>query len=129
MLTPRPKILEYTLFQPGMFMNYLASPYKSTEHIHPLQSQIDFNNRRAITIDGGDEAVISLTTVHDLANVVARAIEYEGEWPVVGGIRGDDLTVGQLIAVGEKIRGKSLDLPLTPLVDSISDGLRNRWAL
>jgi hypothetical protein len=102
------QVLEYTLFQPGMFTNYFTSPYMSSKHLHPLQSHIDFNNRRAFTVDGGDDARLALTTVQDLANVVARAIEYQGEWPLVGGIKGDELTIGQLIAVGGRIRGKPL---------------------
>ena len=46
------------------------------------------------------------TTVQDLANVVARAIGFEGEWPVIGGIQGTKISVGQLIALGEKVRGR-----------------------
>lgn len=46
-------------------------------------------------------------TAKDLANVVAKAVEHEGEWPVVGGIRGDEVTIGEIIALGEKIRGTS----------------------
>jgi hypothetical protein len=49
--------------------------------------------------------VITLTTVQDFAAVVARAIEYEGEWPVVSGIRGTTVSVGELVALGEKLRG------------------------
>lgn len=59
----------------------------------------------AIILEGGEDSPISLTTVHDFCNVVARAVEYEGEWPFVGGIRGDEVTVAQLIAIGEKVRG------------------------
>ncbi|GAB1315617.1 2'-hydroxyisoflavone reductase [Madurella fahalii] len=99
------KILEYTLFQPGLFVNYLTYPDKSSNHITPIDTPFDFANRRALIAEGGDEARISLITAEDLANVVARAVEYEGEWPVVGGIRGTDLTLGQLIALGEKVRG------------------------
>ncbi|KAI5460194.1 hypothetical protein BGZ63DRAFT_266333 [Mariannaea sp. PMI_226] len=99
------KVLEYTLFQPGLFLNYFTGPYKSTNHIHMLETPFDFNKRRALVVDGGDDDPITLTTVQDLANVVARAIDFEGEWPVVSGIQGAEMTVGQLIALGEKIRG------------------------
>ena len=88
-----------------MFTNYFAYPYESAKHFRPFETQIDFNKRRALTLDGGDDDHITLTTVQDLANVVARAVEYEGEWPVVGGIRGTELSIGQLIALGEKVRG------------------------
>lgn len=75
------------------------------KHVAMLETPFDFNNRRALTADGSDGDRVTFTTVQDLANVVARAVEYDGEWPVVGGIKGTELTVGQLIALGEKVRG------------------------
>jgi hypothetical protein len=66
---------------------------------------VDFNKRRALTLDGGDDDRITLTTVQDLANIVALAVEYEGEWPVVGGIKGTEISIGELLALGEKVRG------------------------
>lgn len=70
-----------------------------------METPFDFNKRRALVLEGGDDDRITFTTVQDLANVVARAIDFEGEWPVVGGIRGAEMSTGQLIAFGEKIRG------------------------
>lgn len=32
-------------------------------------------------------------------------VQYEGEWPIDGGITGGRMTVGELIALAEKIRG------------------------
>lgn len=58
-------------------------------------------------MDGGDDNRITLTTVQDLANVVSQAIEYEGKWPIVGGIRGTELSIGQLLDLGQKVRGMS----------------------
>jgi hypothetical protein len=75
-----------------------------------MEIPFDFNKRRALVLDGGDDNRITLTTVQDLANVVARAIDFEGEWPVVSGIRGADISIGQLIALGEKIRGSCASL-------------------
>ncbi|KAL2825340.1 NAD(P)-binding protein [Aspergillus cavernicola] len=99
------KVLEYTLFQPGLFVNYFTRPYKSTKHIHQMEIMIDFENRRAIIIDGSEDAKITLTAVQDLANVVSKAIDYEGEWPVVGGIHGTTISIGDFIKLGEKVRG------------------------
>ncbi|KAL2866187.1 NAD(P)-binding protein [Aspergillus lucknowensis] len=99
------KVFEYALFQPGLFTNYLTRPYKTSNHIHPLETPFDFNGRRTILLEAGDDAEITLTTVQDLVGVITRAIEYEGEWPVTSGIRGTTLSVGQLVALGEKIRG------------------------
>lgn len=75
-----------------------------------FETQVDFHNRRAIIRDGGEDDRITLTTAQDLAAVVARAVDYEGEWPLIGGIKGDELTFGQIIALGEKIRGTSRHL-------------------
>lgn len=102
----RLQVLEYTLFQPGFFLNYFTFPYKSAKHIDLVEFSIDFNNRRAMRSDN-DDGRFTLTTVQDLANIVARAVEYDGEWPVVGGIKGTELSLGELIAIGEKIRGRS----------------------
>lgn len=71
-----------------------------------MQTPFDFDEGRFIMIDGSDDDRITLTTVQDLAQVVARAVEYEGKWPVVGGISGVELSMKQIIELGEKIRGK-----------------------
>lgn len=102
------QVLEYCLFQPGLFINYFAHPHRTAKHLTTFQMQFDFQNRRAIVRgdDGGDDDRLSLITVQDLAAVVARAVEYEGTWPVVGGIRGCEVSVSELIRLGEEIRGK-----------------------
>lgn len=101
-----------------MFTNYFAAPYKTSKHIHPFQQHIDFNQRRALGLEGGDEAKITLTTVQDFVAVVVKAVEYEGEWPVVGGIKGDELTFGELYALGGRVRSESMMV----LGDAISIG-------
>ncbi|KAK0620739.1 hypothetical protein B0T14DRAFT_567470 [Immersiella caudata] len=103
--TPEQK-LEYCLFQPGIFMNYLASPYPAGEYIRQLNTWFDFEKRRMIVVEGEEETLeLTLTTVEDLARVVAKAVEYEGEWPVVGGMVGSTVTAGELVRIGERIRG------------------------
>ena len=87
-------------------MNYLTHPYKSTKHVYPIQTPIDFGNRRILMAEGSDDVCITLTTVKDLVNVVVRAVEYEGVWPIVGGIKGDEITIGNLIKLGERVRGE-----------------------
>ncbi|TVY21625.1 Oxidoreductase swnN [Lachnellula arida] len=99
------KILEYTLFQPGLFLDYLATPYKTAKHLEPLNTMIDFQNRRAIVVDGHD-TVMTYTTVQDLAAVVVRAVDLGGEWPMSGGISGNKLPISQVLKIGEKLRGE-----------------------
>jgi hypothetical protein len=88
-----------------LFLEYLASPYKTARHVDPLDTMIDFNNRRVIVVDDMD-AIMTLTSVQDVARAVAKAVDYEGQWPEIGGIRGNRLTVSQILQIGERVRGE-----------------------
>ena len=57
-------------------------------------------------MDGHEDAIMTLTTVADLAAVVARAIDYDGRWPTTGGIRGNRLTFSQILEIGRRVRGE-----------------------
>jgi hypothetical protein len=103
-LTEGSKVIEYSLFHFGLFTNYMTYPYKSSKHVTLFETPINFNDCRALLVDDG-EAVITLITAQDAAKVTALAVEYEGEWPVVSGIKGTDITMNELVALGEKIRG------------------------
>jgi hypothetical protein len=96
--------LEYCLFQPGLFTNYLTAPYKSAEHITMFTTPFDLDKKRMLVIDGGEGDQITCTTVQDLARVVVKAMEYEGRWPVDGGMVGSKVSVGELVGLGERIR-------------------------
>jgi hypothetical protein len=72
--------------------------------VAPLNTMFDFQNRRAVIVDGHD-FIMTFTTVQDLAAVVAEAVEYADEWPEVGGIRGNRITISQILRIGEKVRG------------------------
>jgi hypothetical protein len=85
-------------------LDYLATPYKTAKYLEPLNTMINFQNRRAIVVDGYD-AIMTYTTVKDLAAVVARAVDLDDEWPVVGGIRGNRVPISQILKIGEKVRG------------------------
>jgi nucleoside-diphosphate-sugar epimerase len=67
--------------------------------------QIDFQNGRAIVLGDGEDWM-SLTTVQDLAKVVTAAVEYDGEWPEIGGVCGGQIAILELIRLGEEIRGE-----------------------
>jgi hypothetical protein len=88
-------------------MEYLASPHKTAKYVTPLDTFVDFQNRRAVVVEGHEDAILTLTAAHDIAGVVAAAVDLETEWPEVGGIRGNRVTVSQIIRLGEKIRGES----------------------
>ncbi|KAL2072897.1 hypothetical protein VTL71DRAFT_12240 [Oculimacula yallundae] len=98
------KVLEYTLFQPGMFLDYLASPAQTAKYVTPLDTFFDFQNRRAIVVEGYENAFMCFTTVRDIAQVVAEAIDLD-EWPEIGGIQGNRVSISNVLEMGERIRG------------------------
>lgn len=67
---------------------------------------VDFAGRRALQTEDMDPEFV-LTTVEDTAEVAARAVEYDGEWPEIGGMCGQKMNVSELIKLGEKLRGES----------------------
>jgi hypothetical protein len=93
------------LFQPGLFLDYLAAPYQTAKHIEPLDTFLNFENGKAIVLDGHEGVTITLTTAADAATVIAKAIGYDKEWPEISGIQGNRVTFSEIISLGEKVRG------------------------
>ena len=75
------------------------------KHLQPLETRIDFANRRAILLAGHD-GLMTFTSLRDVGNILVRAIDYEGEWPAIGGIRGSTVTDVELVAIGARVRGE-----------------------
>ncbi|KAK2810329.1 hypothetical protein FQN50_003060 [Emmonsiellopsis sp. PD_5] len=124
------EILEYTLFQPGLFLNYLAFPHQTATHLQPLQTVFDVENRRAILVHGHEDAVMTLTTVADLAGVVVRAVEYEeGRWPVEGGVVGNRVRMREVVEVAERVRGAPFTVDKVHLADLEAGTLNTSWSL
>ncbi|OQE05409.1 hypothetical protein PENVUL_c024G04326 [Penicillium vulpinum] len=102
---------------------------KTTKHLETWGIHVDMQNRRAILLaDGKNPGYLSLTTVEDVANVVAKAVLYEGQWPEVGGIRGDELSMTDLVALGEKVRGGSFSVEKIKSVHARMGRLTASWA-
>ncbi|KAI0911430.1 hypothetical protein F4823DRAFT_560885 [Ustulina deusta] len=97
-------VLEYTCFQPGLFLDYFTYPMQSAKHLKITQHYIDFDSRQAILIGDGEQPV-TFTLIDDLARVVAEAIDYEGVWPADGGVAGWQTTSAELVRLGERLRG------------------------
>ncbi|KAH0366624.1 NAD(P)-binding protein, partial [Aureobasidium melanogenum] len=122
------QVIEYTLFQCGLFLDYLTSPYKTAKHLRQMQTPFDFDQGRFIIAEGSSDSRMTLTTVQDLAQVVAKAIDYEHPWPVVGGISGVEMSLKQMIELGEKIRGKPFRVEEIP-IDELKDGTwKSSWS-
>ncbi|KEY67597.1 hypothetical protein S7711_08270 [Stachybotrys chartarum IBT 7711] len=121
------KILEYTLFQPGLFLDYLAFPHRTTKYLDPLQTVWDFGKKLAMIVEGHEDAIMTLTTLEDFTAVVVRAVEYEGVWPANGGVRGNRLTFSQIVAIGEKIRGQAFTVDRVKMEDLEAGELKTTW--
>ncbi|KAF7931984.1 uncharacterized protein EAE97_009005 [Botrytis byssoidea] len=71
------QILEFTLFQCGLFLNYFSYPHPTAKFMQIFPMPIDVENCRAI-IHKDTNARITLTSVQDLARIVTKAVDYEG---------------------------------------------------
>ncbi|KAI1210029.1 NAD(P)-binding protein [Annulohypoxylon truncatum] len=97
------KVIEYTRFQVGTWMGYLSHPQRSSKHVATIPFLFDFENQRTSAIEGALDDAITWVTVEDIAAVTARAVEYEGEWPAIGGMIGSRVTIGEMLKLGESI--------------------------
>ncbi|KAK6603050.1 NmrA-like family protein [Botrytis cinerea] len=101
------QVLEFTLFQCGLFLNYFSYPHPSAKFMQIFPMPIDVENCRAI-IHKDTKAQITLTSVQDLARIVTKAVDYESAWPEVSGVRANQMPVLDFIKLCEKIRGSSI---------------------
>ncbi|RYN18990.1 hypothetical protein AA0112_g11357 [Alternaria arborescens] len=86
----------------------------------------DFEYRRAIILEGSEDSLLTLTTVGDMAKVVALALDYRGKWPTTGGIRGTQTTISGFLRLSERIRGPFQIERLVP--DDVNKGeLKASW--
>ncbi|RYC64224.1 hypothetical protein CHU98_g1993 [Xylaria longipes] len=122
-------VIEYTLFQPGLFLDYLAFPQKTSKYVDPLQTVFDFKNRRALVVDGYEDVTMTFTTVADAAEVVARAVDYDGKWPTTGGIRGNRVSISQLLEIGSRVRGRPFAVEKVKVEDLEAGDLKASWGL
>ncbi|KAK4466237.1 hypothetical protein QBC42DRAFT_329331 [Cladorrhinum samala] len=120
------KVLEYTLFQVGMFMDYLAGPRQKTKHIGRNNFLIDHRGKRALVPGSGDHR-LTYTAIEDVVNIVVKAIDYQGEWPKNGGINGVTATLGQGIEVSEKISGTKFSIEALNIDDLRAGELKSSF--
>lgn len=83
----------------------MAGEHGPAKHIVMVEPFISFQNCRAL-VAGGLDHPMACTAVGDIVNIVVKAVvDYEGEWPTVGGINGTTCSLAELVARGEKLRG------------------------
>ncbi|KAJ3545238.1 hypothetical protein NM208_g2610 [Fusarium decemcellulare] len=125
-INSKEKLLEYSLFLPGMFMNYLEPAEKMNKHLTHSDTFIDFKNRRAILPEGSN-ASLSLTRVEDVARVVAEALSSESEWPTHGGISGNKVTFDDILSIGQLVRGEPFAVSRVKVEDLKAGKLSSPW--
>lgn len=86
-----------------MFMEFLAYPQQTTKYISPIPGIVLLNDKRIIALEGHLDDALTFTSVRDIAGVVAAAVEYQGEWPTVGGINGDRLSLRSIQKIAEEL--------------------------
>ena len=118
--------LEYCLFQPSIFLDYFAHPYAPTKPLYTWPFMIDFNSRHAIILDDGKQPLV-LTSAHDDAEILLRAIEDPRPWPSVGGIRGWRTTMADILAVGKEVRGGEWTVYSVSSKDIEAGELKTEW--
>lgn len=120
------KTLEYCLFQPSIFMDYFAHPNPLSPELITWPFFVDFENRRAIVLDEGDQPIV-LTAIADDSEILARALEDEREWPAIGGIRGCKTSINELLALGKKLRGGDWNVEYVSGEDVKKGELKTSW--
>lgn len=75
-------------------------------HLKPLAYVVDIPNRRAI-IPGDGNNVFTFTYSYDMAKFIAKLLGTE-EWPEFAYMGGDELTLNELVKMGEEITGMIL---------------------
>ncbi|KAK3290479.1 uncharacterized protein B0H64DRAFT_412452 [Chaetomium fimeti] len=121
------KVIEYCLFQPGWFLNYLGGMRKISTHIQPTPFTLVDHTEGHARAPGSVANKITYTAIHDVVNVVVKAIDYEGEWPTIGGINGNTLSLAEEIAIGERVRGKPYEVETLQLDDLRAGIVNTSW--
>lgn len=119
-------VLEYSLFQPSIFMDYFAHPHPQSPELITWPFFVDFATRRAIVLDDGTHPFV-LTAISDDSEILARALDDPVPWPRVGGMRGCVTSTNELLALGRKIRGGEWSVEYVKSEDIRRGELRTQW--
>lgn len=120
------KVLEYSLFQPSIFLDYFAHPHPLSPGLITWPFFIDFENRKAIVLDKGDQPIV-LTAIADDSEILARALDDERPWPARGGIQGCKTSINELLALGKAIRGGEWSVEHVSGADIRKGVLNTNW--
>ncbi|EKM60075.1 uncharacterized protein PHACADRAFT_192479 [Phanerochaete carnosa HHB-10118-sp] len=100
--------LEYTVFEVGMFMNYLAAGTPGLGHLDPFVFIFDVEHCRA-TLPGDGSAYFVQTRAEDIGKFVAASLDLD-KWPEFSQIRGDRRKLNEIVQQAEQVRGQKFDV-------------------
>lgn len=101
--------LEYTRVANGWFSDYYGMPYYKT-HLHPWINVLNMEKKWAV-VPGDGTARANYITTQDMAKCFARLMDLEA-WEPITSVVGDDLSLNEVVALAEEVRGKSF----TPVI-------------
>ncbi|KAH7024978.1 uncharacterized protein B0I36DRAFT_332349 [Microdochium trichocladiopsis] len=122
---------EYSLIQPGMFLEYLAAPHKTTAYLDPLMTVFDFSGKRAMVVEGREDVPITFTSITDVGQAVLAMVDLPGEvpWPKTAGICGNKLSARAILDMGERIFGQPMTVTVLQTADLEAGELKSPWGL
>lgn len=95
--------LEYTFFESGLWMNFLADGSPRLGQLQLPRFVVDVE-RCTATIPGDGTFALALTRTEDIAAFVAASLDLP-EWPEVSKMVGDSISWNEVTALAEKVRG------------------------
>lgn len=98
--------LEYIRISIGFFADYWGVPHIQS-HLRPFTWAIDMANGKAVIPGTGDEK-ITVTYSIDLARVIVKLLDEKDKWPERGLLSGSDISLNEILAIAEKIRGMEI---------------------
>ena len=96
--------LEYTVFEIGIFMNYLASGTEGIGHLRPLKFIFDIENCK-VTMPGDGSAKVAYIRVEDVGKFVAASLNLPS-WPEVSQMKGDLVALNEVLTLVKSVRGE-----------------------
>jgi hypothetical protein len=109
-----------------VFVDYWAHPYVLSPGLHSWPFFIDYENRRAIVLDDGDQPMMQMP-VSDVSEFLERALSDDRPWPTVGGMQGPKATSNEILALGKKIRGGEWTVEHVKSEDIEKRELKTSW--
>jgi hypothetical protein len=96
--------MQYSLFQPSIFMDYFAHPSPLSPGLITWPFFIDYERRRAMVLDAGTQPLV-VTAIADISAMLDLALSDERAWPRIGGMQGARTSINELLALGKRVRG------------------------